>query len=66
VVTPVADTHFGSSRKALVLPNYDMQALDTYIISFLFGASLAHGKWMIKNDVLFPVKISIPLTSSLL
>ncbi len=66
VVSLVANSYFWTSRKALVVPTYDMQALQIYIVSFLFGVALAHGKWMVKNNVLFPVKISLPLTSSLL
>lgn len=48
------------------MPSYDSCLHPASIISFLFGIAVGHGKWTIKNDELFPVKITIPLTSSLL
>lgn len=65
VQTYIAKT-FGSSGQALVMPSYDACLTDPHIISYLFGIALAHGKWTIKNDVLMPLKITIPCTSSLM
>ena len=65
-VLEFANSAFGISRSALVMPSYE-KCLDTHVLpSFLFGIALAHGKWTIKNEELFPIKITIPLTSSLL
>lgn len=61
-----ANCAFGTSRMALVMPSYDSCLLPSSISSFLFGIAVGHGKWTIKNDELFPIKITIPLTSSLL
>jgi hypothetical protein len=61
-----ANTAFGTSRTALVMPSYENCLLLPLLHSFLFGIALAHGKWTIKNNELFPIKITIPLTSSLL
>lgn len=38
---------------------------DKNIVTYLFGMLLAHGKWTVKNGVLYPVKLVLPLTSSL-
>ena len=48
------------------MPSYDSCLLPASISSFLFGIAVGHGKWTIKNDELFPIKITMPLTSSLL
>jgi mannitol/fructose-specific phosphotransferase system IIA component (Ntr-type) len=48
------------------MPSYENCLLSTSLHSFLFGIALAHGKRTIKNNELFPLKITIPLTSSLL
>ena len=65
-VLEFANSAFGTSRSALVMPSYE-KCLETHVLpSFLFGIALAHGKWTIKNEELFPIKITIPLTSSLL
>ena len=61
-----ANSAFGTSRMALVMPSYDSCLHSASIVSFLFGIAVGHGKWSIKNDELFPIKITIPLTSSLL
>jgi hypothetical protein len=66
IVAPLIEKMFGISSSALVMPSYDGCLLANNIWSFLFGLSLAHGKWMIKDGVMFPVKLTIPLTSSLL
>ena len=66
IVKPLIEKMFGTSSSALVMPSYDGCLLSQNIVSFLFGLALAHGTWMIRNGVLFPVKVTIPLTSSLL
>jgi hypothetical protein len=48
------------------MPSYENCLLPASLHSFLFGIAIAHGKWTIKNNELFPIKITIPLTSSLL
>lgn len=66
VVVEYTTNKFGSSGQALVMPSYDACLLQNNIISYLFGISLAHGKWFIKDGVLLPLKITIPCTSSLM
>jgi hypothetical protein len=65
-VLEFANSAFGTSRMALVMPSYDLCLESTSIVSFLFGIAVAHGKWAIKNNELNPIKITLPLTSSLL
>lgn len=66
IVLEIANNIFWTSRMALVMPSYDSCLSQWSIESFLFGIALAHGKWTIKNEELNPIKITIPLTSSLL
>lgn len=54
----------------LLLESGIYELLDDYlsdknIVTYLFGVLLAHGKWTVKNGVLYPVKLVLPLTSSL-
>ncbi len=65
-ILALADNLFGTSRTALVMPSYDNCLSHGAIQSFLFGIAIAHGKWTIKNEELLPIKITVPLTSSLL
>ncbi len=65
-VLEYANAAFGTSRSALVMPAYESCLAAEALPSFFFGIAVAHGKWPIKNEVLSPVKITIPLTSSLL
>jgi hypothetical protein len=64
-ILPVAHHFFGVSMSALVVPSYEASMGADNLVSFLFGIALAHGKWPMKDGVLSPVKITIPLTSSL-
>ncbi|MBP6085976.1 hypothetical protein KA478_02075 [Patescibacteria group bacterium] len=48
------------------MPAYESCLAAEALPSFFFGIAVAHGKWPIKNEILSPVKITIPLTSSLL
>lgn len=57
-------------EKELFTDNAVYEFLDEYlhdknIVAYLFGMLLAHGNWTIKNGVLFPPKLVLPLTSSL-
>lgn len=65
-VIDYANKTFGTTRTALVMPSYDSCLHEKVILSFLFGIAIGHGKWTIKNNILMPVKITLPLTSSLL
>lgn len=54
----------------LVVENGVYEFLDEYlsdnnIVTYLFGILLAHGKWIVKENVLYPPKLVLPLTSSL-
>lgn len=60
------DNTFGVSKNALFMSSYDSLLNGDTLYSFLLWIALAHGKWQIKDGILYPVKITIPLTSSLL
>ena len=62
---PVVKYFFGSSMSALAVPSYESSLQTDNIVSFLFGIALAHGRWAIRETILQPIKITLPLTSSL-
>ncbi|MEI7478528.1 MAG: hypothetical protein WCJ81_08955 [bacterium] len=66
LVANYVPTVFGSGTQVLAVPTYEKCLETESIVSFLFGISLAHGKWTVKNDTLYPIKITLPLTSSLM
>lgn len=61
-----AATLFGKTGQALFMATYESCFTQDTVVSFLFGVCVAQGKRFIKDSVLFPIKITLPCTSSLL